>query len=223
MIITARQAEGTSKRQGINDAVRQLNALPNIKGSAVGIAANVASNEDIVRLVEAFKEEEPDCKLHILVANAGATWGGPFEPTPDWSSQKILDLNVRGVFNLARLFAPMLSAAGTPKDPARIIVVSSVAGVVVPHVGNNGTIMYSASKAAAHHLARNLAVELGPRNITTNTVAPGFFPSKLADGLIEILGGEDMLKKDNPRGRLGVPEDIAGVMVFLAGPGGNYV
>lgn len=83
--------------------------------------------------------------------------------------------------------------------------------------------MYSASKAAAHHLARNLAVELGPRNITTNTVAPGFFPSKLADGLIEILGGKDDLEKSNPRGRLGIPEDIAGVMIFLASPVAGYM
>ena len=74
----------------------------------------------------------------------------------------------------------MLEAAGTPSDPARVIIVSSVAGSTVPHVGDNGTIMYSASKAAADHMARNLAVELGARNITTNTVKPGFFPSKLA-------------------------------------------
>lgn len=83
--------------------------------------------------------------------------------------------------------------------------------------------MYSASKAAAHHLARNLACELGPRNITTNTVAPGFFPSKLANGLIEILGGEEDLKKSNPRGRLGIPEDIAGIMLFLASPVAGYM
>lgn len=120
-------------------------------------------------------------------------------------------------------FAPMLEAAGTPEDPARIIIVSSVAGISVPHVGDNGTIMYSVSKAAATHLAKNLAVELGPRNITTNSVAPGFFPSKLASGLIEILGGEEELKKSNPRQRLGIPDDIAGTMLFLAGPAGNYM
>lgn len=117
----------------------------------------------------------------------------------------------------------MLEAAGTSEDPSRIIVVSSIAGTHVPHTGDNGTIMYSVSKAAAHHLARNLAVELGPRNITVNTVAPGFFPSKLANGLIEILGGEEVLTKANPRQRLGIPDDIAAVMLFLAGPGGNYV
>ena len=99
VIISARKAEGP---QGINQAVEKLNKLPGIKGTAVGIAANVADADDIQRLVKEFQQSEP--KLDILVANAGATWGGPFEPTPEWSSQKILDLNVRGVFNLARLY-----------------------------------------------------------------------------------------------------------------------
>lgn len=83
--------------------------------------------------------------------------------------------------------------------------------------------MYSISKAAAHHLSRQLAVELGPRNITTNTVAPGFFPSKLANSLIEMLGGQEELEENNPRKRLGEPEDIAGVMVFLSSPAGAYI
>lgn len=83
--------------------------------------------------------------------------------------------------------------------------------------------MYSVSKAAAHHLSRQLAVELGPRDITTNTVAPGFFPSKLANGLIDLLGGQRELEESNPRKRLGEPEDIAGVMVFLCSQAGSYV
>jgi NAD(P)-dependent dehydrogenase (short-subunit alcohol dehydrogenase family) len=120
-------------------------------------------------------------------------------------------------------FAPLLEKAGTRQDPSRIIIVSSTAGTTVPHVGEHGTIMYSVSKAAAHHLSRQLAVELGPRNITTNTVAPGFFPSKLANGLIELLGGQQELEDGNPRRRLGEPEDIAGVMVYLASPAGAYV
>ncbi|OCK77660.1 NAD(P)-binding protein [Lepidopterella palustris CBS 459.81] len=218
VIISARKAEGP---QGINQAVEKLNKLPGIKGEAVGIAANVADTEDIERLVKEVKKTED--KLDILVANAGATWGGPFEPTPDWSSKKILDLNVRGVFNLARLFTPMLEAAGTREDPSRIIIVSSIAGVTVSHVGDHGTIMYAVSKAAAHHLSRQLAIELGPRNITTNTVAPAFFPSKLANGLIEILGGQRELEDNNPRKRLGEPDDIAGVMLFLCSPAGSYV
>jgi len=218
VFVTARKVGG---EQGIDQAVTRLNQIPNIRGRAVGISANVAAVEEIERLVGEVKKCES--KLDILVANAGATWGGPFEPTPDWSSQKVLDLNVRGVFNLVRLFTPMLASSGTAKDPSRVIVVSSTAGTNVHHVGEHGTIMYSASKAAAHHLARNLAVELGPRNITTNTVAPGFFPSKLANGLIELLGGQDELERENPRGRLGEPEDIAGVLLFLCSKAGNYI
>ena len=120
-------------------------------------------------------------------------------------------------------FAPLLQRAGTRQSPSRILIVSSTAGTTVPHVGEHGTIMYSISKAAAHHLSRQLAVELGPRNITTNTVAPGFFPSKLANGLIEMLGGQEELEENNPRKRLGEPEDIAGVMVFLSSPAGAYI
>jgi NAD(P)-dependent dehydrogenase (short-subunit alcohol dehydrogenase family) len=81
--------------------VVKLNNLPGIKGRAVGIAANVAKTEDIETLVRNVQEFERH--VDILVCNAGATWGGPFEPTPDWSSQKVLDLNVRGVFNTIRL------------------------------------------------------------------------------------------------------------------------
>jgi NAD(P)-dependent dehydrogenase (short-subunit alcohol dehydrogenase family) len=68
-----------------------------------------------------------------------------------------------------------------------------------------------------------LAVELGSKNITTNIIAPGFFPSKLAQGLISNLGGIEELSKDNPLGRLGEPEDIAGVVVFLCSRAGAYV
>ncbi|KAH6672046.1 hypothetical protein B0J14DRAFT_85769 [Halenospora varia] len=218
VIISARKAEGP---EGIDQAVERLNKLSGVKGSAVGIPANVSNEAEIVRLVEWVKKTEG--KLDILVANAGATWGSKFEDAPDHSSAKILDLNVRGVFLMAQKFAPLLEAAGTRQDPSRIIIVSSTAGKNVPHVGDNGTIMYSVSKAAAHHLGRNLAIELGPRNITTNIVAPGFFPSKLAAGLIDRLGGTTELEEANPRKRLGQPEDIAGVMVYLCSPAGSYI
>ena len=97
VIITARKAEGD---QGINQAVEKLNRIPGIKGVAIGIAANVAQEKDVIQLLEEVRKTES--KLHILVANAGATWGGPFETTPDWANQKVLDLNVRGVFNTVR-------------------------------------------------------------------------------------------------------------------------
>lgn len=98
VIITARKREG---EQGIDQAVEKLNKLP-VSGIAVGIAANVAETEQIQALIDELNKSED--KIDILVANAGATWGGPFEPTPDWATKKVLDLNVRGIFNLVRLY-----------------------------------------------------------------------------------------------------------------------
>ena len=73
------------------------------------------------------------------------------------------------------------------------------------------------------HLAKNLAVELGPRNIRVNAIAPGFFPSKMASGLIGLTGGEDALAAKNPSKRLGKPEDIAGLVVFLSSRASSHI
>ncbi|EXJ73016.1 uncharacterized protein A1O5_04165 [Cladophialophora psammophila CBS 110553] len=272
VIITARNAENLAQ------AVTQLNALPNIQGKAVSIPANVGHTDQIEKFVrdvqtEIERDERPGRGLDILVANAAASWGGPFESFDDWKSIKTLDLNVRGVFNLCRLYVlsfpngpshysaillplgscsshlaldvdvddeygsltsssrsmhrhrmvPLLSSAATLEDPSRILITSSVGGIIVPHVGARGAIMYSVSKAAAHHLGRNLALELIPKNITTNIIAPGFFPSRLANPQIDYLGGEDVVGKQNPAGRLGRPEDIAGLVVYLCSRAGSYV
>ena len=120
-------------------------------------------------------------------------------------------------------FAPLLQASAALSSPSRIIITASVAGLGVGSLGENATFGYSASKAAAIHLARNLAVELGPRHILVNSVAPGFFPSKMASGLMELNGGEEKMAKENPDGRLGTPEDIAGVVVFLASRAAGHV
>ncbi|KAJ9608491.1 hypothetical protein H2200_007479 [Cladophialophora chaetospira] len=221
VILTARDAKN------LDTAVSQLNALPNISGKAVSIPANVGHTDQIERFVKDVEEEiakdAPGKGLDILVANAAASWGGPFESFEDWKSVKTLDLNVRGVFNLCRFMVPLLSRAATPGDPSRILITSSVGGIIVPHVGERGAIMYSVSKAAAHHLGRNLAVELAPKNITTNIIAPGFFPSRLAQPQIDYLGGIDFVGKQNLLGRLGIPEDIAGVVLYLCSKAGSYV
>lgn len=153
VVVTARKLQG---EQGIDQAVTRLNALPGIRGRAVGLAANVADSDDIVRLAGKVKELVGSKGLNILVCNAGAAWGSRFEDAPPSSSVKILDLNVRGVFELAQKFLPLLEAAGTKQDPSRVLTISSTAGSNVPHVGDHGTIMYSTSKAAAHvSLANN--------------------------------------------------------------------
>jgi len=98
-----------------------------------------------------------------------------------------------------------------------------VAGIGIGTIGKHGTYGYTASKAAAIHLAKNLAVELGPRHILTNAIAPGFFPSKMANELIRLEGGSDDVAARNPSLRLGKPEDIAGMVVFLSSRAGAHV
>lgn len=100
---------------------------------------------------------------------------------------------------------------------------SSVGGISVSHVGQDGAIAYGMSKAAMHHFTRYLALELANKHITTNTIGPGWFPTRLANPAIEKYGGIDVAGADNPMGRLGHREDIAGTAVFLCSKAGAYV
>lgn len=104
-----------------------------------------------------------------------------------------------------------------------MIITGSVAGIGVGALGENATFSYSASKAAANHLARNLALELGPRGVLCNAIAPGFFPSKMAAGILDSQGGVDAVAKQSPNRRLGKPEDIAGTVVFLSSRAGSHL
>lgn len=162
-------------------------------------------------------------RVDILVANAGATWGEAFDTHPDAAFAKVLDLNVRAVFNTVRLLAPLLRAGASREDPARVVITSSTAGLGVGTLGPHATFGYSASKAAVLHLGRNLALELGPRHITVNSICPGFFPTKMSEGLLEMAGGAGKIAAGNPMGRLGRPEDIAGVVVYLCSRAGSHV
>jgi NAD(P)-dependent dehydrogenase (short-subunit alcohol dehydrogenase family) len=131
-----------------------------------------------------------------------------------------MDLNVRSVFNLVRETAPLLAAAGTLEDPARIITVASVAGLII---GGGGVYGYTASKAAVIHLTKDLAIELADKHILANSIAPGLFQSKMARVLIEMNGGEEGAASASPNGRIGRPDDIAGVMVFLCSRAGSHI
>lgn len=120
-------------------------------------------------------------------------------------------------------FAPLLSQSATRESPSRVIITGSVAGIGVGSLGENATFSYSVSKAAVLHLTRNLALELGPRHILCNALAPGFFPSKMASGLIEKQGGLKALEEESPNKRLGRPEDIAGAVVYLGSRAGSHL
>jgi NAD(P)-dependent dehydrogenase (short-subunit alcohol dehydrogenase family) len=158
--------------------------------------------------------------LNILLNNAGANWGASLEDYPDEGFAKVMDTNLNAVFSLTREAVPLLSKAASAADPARVINIGSMDGLHVPVVQRVPTFAYSASKAALHHLTRALAVELGPRHITVNAVAPGFFESRMTDYIFEHYF-ED-IEADCPLGRIGQAEEMAGIAVYLASRAGNY-
>ncbi|EPE09703.1 nadph-dependent beta-ketoacyl reductase [Ophiostoma piceae UAMH 11346] len=213
------------KKSACDEAAAALNKLPGLApgAKAISVPADVASIESLRQLVEAVNKDSPE-GIDILMANAGATWGAPFDTHPDEAIAKVLDLNVRAVFNSVREFAPALQRRGSIADPSRVLVTGSVAGLGIGTLGKQGTYGYSASKAAVIHLSRNLAVELGPRHIAVNSIAPGFFPTKMSVGLLSMAeGGAEAVAKSNPMQRLGKPEDFAGCVVYLCSRAGSHV
>ena len=156
--------------------------------------------------------------LHILVNNAGATWGEPIESFPEEGFDKVMNLNVKSVFFLTRELLPLLEEAAEDADPARVINVGSIHGIAPPFLPN---FSYAASKAAVHHLTRTLAVHLGPRRITVNAIAPGPFESKMTEWLLENHRGA--FEEACPLGRIGSPSDVAGAAIYLASRAASYV
>jgi NAD(P)-dependent dehydrogenase (short-subunit alcohol dehydrogenase family) len=185
-------------------------------GTCAAIPGDLAKPAEVKRVAGELAAREP--ALHILVNNAGANWGAPIEEYPDAAWDKVIALNVKSVFHLTVALLPQLAAAATPDDPARVINIGSIDGIQVPLLE---TYAYSASKAAVHHLTRVLARKLAARDITVNAVAPGPFESKMMAATLEKF--RDSLVKTIPRRRIGEPEDMAGIAIYLASRAGAYV
>jgi NAD(P)-dependent dehydrogenase (short-subunit alcohol dehydrogenase family) len=184
-------------------------------GVCESLPADLASEEGCRGLAEAVAERTD--RLDILVNNAGATWGAPLEAFDDAAWDRVLDLNVKGVFHLTRFLLPLLQAAGSAEDPARVINIGSIDGIHVPFLE---TYSYSASKAAVHHMTRVLAKRLAP-TVTVNAIAPGPFESKMMHATLESFG--EQIAATAPLKRIGRPDDMAGAAVFLASRAGAYV
>ena len=187
-------------------------------GDCSSIAADVTDGSDRDRLLQ-FVEAELG-GLSILINNAGANWGAKLEEYPDEGFAKVIDTNLTAVFSLTRDAVPLLSKSAKKDDPSRIINIGSMDGIHVPIVQRVPTFAYSASKAALHHLTRSLAVELGPRDITVNAIAPGFFESKMTDYVFEHYKGD--IEDDCPLHRVGKPEEMVGIVTYLASRAGAY-
>jgi NAD(P)-dependent dehydrogenase (short-subunit alcohol dehydrogenase family) len=185
-------------------------------GTVAAIPADLSGEAECQRLASEVGQRER--ALNVLVNNAGATWGAPLAEFPAAAWDKVTDLNLKAPFFLARAFLPLLEAAGTDDDPARVINIGSIDGLRVPPFP---TYAYSASKAGLHHLTRVLARELGPRRITVNAVAPGPFESKMMAATLRSFG--DAIAAAAPLRRIGRPDDMAGAAIYLASRAGAYV
>ena len=195
-------------------------ALEELKayGEVYAFAADVTQAEPREKLLE-FVDAKLS-SLSILLNNAGANWGASLEDYPDEGFAKVMDINLNAVFSLSRDAVPLLSKAASAKDPARIINIGSMDGIHVPIVQRVPTFAYSASKAALHHLTKAMAVELASKQITVNAVAPGFFESRMTDYIFEHY--LDDIEDDCPLHRIGQPQEIVGIVAYLASKAGSY-
>jgi NAD(P)-dependent dehydrogenase (short-subunit alcohol dehydrogenase family) len=186
-------------------------------GECISLPADLSTEAGAADLVSRVTEREP--RLHILVNNAGAAWGAPLEEYPDSAFDKVLNVNVKGIFHLTRLFLPLLRAAASGSDPARVINIGSVDGLRVPRTENYA---YSASKAAVHMLTRHLAFALVGDGVNVNAIAPGLFPSRMTAYLFESDDAAEVVEHI-PMRRAGTAEDIAGTAIYLSSRASAYL
>lgn len=182
------------------------------------VQADLSTAEGVETLVEAVSAQES--RLDVLINNAGASWGAPLEEYPESGFDKVWNLNVKGVFFLTKRFLPLLRAAATPDDPARVINIGSVDGIRVSPMEHYA---YSASKAAVHMLTRHLAHRLAREAITVNAIAPGPFESKMMAFVLDDPATRSVVESQIPLGRIGRPDDVAGTAIFLASRAGAYL
>jgi NAD(P)-dependent dehydrogenase (short-subunit alcohol dehydrogenase family) len=202
------------KEEGVKGAAADLSD----HGRVIGLRGDVSSPDGARELARAVGEQTE--KLNILVNNAGVTWGDPLEEFPDSGWDRVMHTNVEGLFHLTVACLPLLRAAATSDDPARVINLGSIDGIRTSPRDNYS---YGASKAAVHHLSRQLAGRLAPENITVNAIAPGPFESRMTKFVVDDPELREEVLAEVPLRRWGRMEDVAGMVQFLSSRAGSYV
>jgi NAD(P)-dependent dehydrogenase (short-subunit alcohol dehydrogenase family) len=210
----ARVIVSSRKSEDIEAAARELASL----GDVEAITGDVSTPEGAQALAAAVGTRFD--RLDILVNNAGVTWGAPLEEFPQSGWDRVMHTNVEGAFHLTVALLPALRASASAADPARVINIGSIDGLRAPAMENYS---YSASKAAVHMLTRHLAKRLASEHITVNAIAPGPFESKMTAFLMDSDDARGMVEQMVPLGRIGRPDDAAGMVQFLASRAGSYL
>ncbi|UOQ43876.1 SDR family oxidoreductase [Halobacillus salinarum] len=201
------------KKEVCDQAAERLKNKHEIK--VLSLKCDVTSREDVEHLVQSTVDEFQT--IDILVNNSGATWGAPALEMPVEAFQKVMNVNVTGTFSVSQRVGEIM----VKQQSGKIINIASVAGLGGVDPQFMDTVGYNASKGAVITFTKDLAVKWGPHNIQVNALAPGFFPTKMSEVVIEK--GGDLILERTPLGRFGSEEDLKGAALFLASSASNYV
>jgi gluconate 5-dehydrogenase len=207
LVITAR------KKDELDQAVSHLQKLG---VNSAAFVCDIGKREAIAPVAEQVLGKFG--KVDILVNNAGATWGAPAESHPLDAWDKLVNVNLSGLFALTQIVA---RKSMIPAKWGRIINVASVAGLMGQDPRFAATAAYTATKHGVVGLTRQLAAEWGVHGITVNAICPGFFPSKMTRATLETTG--KLIQEWTPTRRLGGEEDLKGLAVLLASEASRHI
>ncbi len=201
------------KKEPLEEVQREIEAGG---GRALAVECDVTDEESVEGVVSAAAEAFGS--VDVVVNNSGATWGAPPEEMPTERFDQVMRVNVRGTFLMSQAAGRRMIEVGAG---GTIINISSVAGLVGGHPDFMQTVGYNSSKGAIISMTRDLATSWAQHDITVNAIAPGWFPTRMSGGLIEKF--EEEMLAGIPLGRFGNPEDLKGVVIFLASPAASYI
>jgi NAD(P)-dependent dehydrogenase (short-subunit alcohol dehydrogenase family) len=197
------------------DACAQAEQELSKYGDATGIPADLSDPAQSAALSEQVAAQTSE--LHVLINNAGATWGAAFDDFPVSGWDKVINLNLRAPFVLTQQLRPLLEKASSASDPAHVINIGSIDGIAVPDFENYS---YGAAKAGLHHLTKHMAATLAP-GILVNAIAPGPFPTKMM--AVPLAQHGDEIRAKSPVRRIGSPDDAAALAIFLSSRGSAFI
>ncbi len=206
--ITARKEEALVKKAEELSQKYDCECIP--------VNGDISNTEGIDALVKFLNDAEPD-GIDYLINNAGAAWGANYDDFPESGWDKVIDLNLKTPFFLTQKLTPLLEKKGTSEDPSRVVNIASIDGLHVPLME---TYSYTASKSGIIHLTKHLAKTLVSRNIIVNAIAPGPFDSHMLGKAVNF--DYSFIAESVPRKRIGSPEDIAGLCIYLCSRAGAY-
>nr|OQO16870.1 hypothetical protein B0A51_15311 [Rachicladosporium sp. CCFEE 5018] len=223
----ARVIIASRKKSELDKTAARLNSLG--PGHCTTIVADLKDKAGCLALCSEVRKQTD--RLTVLLNNSGATWGAAYDDFPESGWDKIYALNVKAMFYTTAHLHAELTKGATADMPSRVINIASMAGVSTVDVTTGatgglsapgtGTFSYGPSKAACIHLSKMQASKLMPQHVTVNAICPGVFPSRMTAFGMEKF--EKTLTAVQPSGRVGKPEDFAGLVLFLSSRGAGHI